>query len=69
MMCSVAAGEIEITQIKVEDNGEWTEWWNAGVLGRIPITIFQYSITPTVLCATAHEKQDNENWYGYAKEP
>jgi hypothetical protein len=32
-MCSVAAGEIEITQIKVEDNGEWTEWWNAGVLG------------------------------------
>jgi len=26
--------------------------------------VFHYS---TVLCATAHEKQDNENWYGYAK--
>jgi len=30
MMCSVAAGEIEITKIKIEYSGEW---WNAGVLG------------------------------------
>jgi hypothetical protein len=40
------------------------ECWSVGL---IPITILQSSITPTVLCATAHEKQDNENWYGYAK--
>jgi hypothetical protein len=30
MMWSVAAGEIEITKIKIEYSGEW---WNAGVLG------------------------------------
>jgi hypothetical protein len=66
MMCSVAAGEIEIMKIKVESSlrGGVVECWSLGLNPYYNTPVFHHS---TVLCATAHEKQDNENWYGYAK--